>query len=302
MKIAVVFVGELHDQGFNASGLEGALRARDLPGVEIEIVNDLPYDEAAIEQALFAVAARAEGCVIVGGQGNRVTHAVAAACPRTAFAVVQGEVTGPNLASYDVLQEESAFLAGVLAARMTRSGIVGHLSGHRVTPGLKGRAAFVSGAAQADPSVRVLTGFCGTQDDSAVTRAWTEALAGEGVDILFTMLNAARGGAIAACRSAGIRQIGNVIDWCAVDPAVFIGSAMAGIDRGVERAIRDMLAGVSPDTVVPLGLATSDAIKLSMAPDVPATVMDEIAAMAGALSQGRILPATIYSGPEMERA
>ena len=302
MKIAVVFVGELHDQGFNASGLQGAERARDIPGAEIEIVTGLPYEERAIEQALLAAAGRADGCVIVGGQGNRVTPAVAAACPDTAFAVVQGEVTGPNLASYDVLQEESAFLAGVLAARMTRSGIVGHLSGHRVTPGLKGRAAFVSGVAQADPGVQVLTGFCGTQDDSTVTRVWTEALAGEGVDILFTMLNAARAGAIDACRSAAIRQIGNVIDWCAVDPAVFVGSAMAGIDRGVERAIRDMLAGISPDIVVPMGLATTDAIRLSLAPDVPAKVMDEIAMVAEDLARGRLLPATTYTGPEVEFA
>jgi Uncharacterized ABC-type transport system, periplasmic component/surface lipoprotein len=298
MKIAVVFVGTLHDQGFNAVALAGAERARCLPGAEIEIVSGVPFEPDAMAQALTGVAAWAEGIVFIGGQGNRVVPSAAAAFPDRAFAVVQGEVTGPNLASYDVLQEESAFLAGVLAARMTRTGIVGHLSGHRVTPGLKGRAAYVSGVTYADPAVRVLTGFCGTQDDNAVTRLWTEGLAGEGADIVFTMLNGARQGAIDACRARGIRQIGNATDWCATDPAVFVASAVAAIDRGVERAIADLLAGVRPDGIVPLGLASGDAVSLAMAPDVPAPVRHEIAAVAARLAAGTLHPVLTYGGPE----
>ena len=52
--------------------------------------------------------------------------------------MTQGLVQGSNLSSYDVLQEESAYLAGVLAALTTRTGVVGHMSGIRVPPGLKG--------------------------------------------------------------------------------------------------------------------------------------------------------------------
>ena len=56
-------------------------------------------------------------------------------------------MTGPNLASYEVLQEQSAYLGGVLAALTTRTGVVGHMSGIRVRPGLKGRAEAVAGLA-----------------------------------------------------------------------------------------------------------------------------------------------------------
>lgn len=298
MKIAIVFVGELHDQGFNTSARAGADSLRDLPGVEIEIVSGIPYDHAAMRATAGEAAKRSDALVFVGGQGNRVMPGLAAAFPDRAFAVVQGEVTGANLASYDVLQEESAFLAGVLAAKMTRTGIVGHLSGHRVRPGLKGRAAFVSGVVHADPMVRVLTGFCGTQDDSDVTRAWTAALADDGADIIFTMLNAARQGAVDACRAAGIRQIGNVIDWCSFEPDVFVASAIAGIDVGVERAVRDIVAGVRPPAIVPMGLADTDAIHLSLAPDVPANVRAQIDATAELLASGALHPSVQYIGPE----
>ena len=300
MKISVIFVGELHDNGFNQCALDGAERAQRMGGgVTVEVVSGVSYEPLAMETALRDAAARSEGLVFIGGQGNRVTPAVATDFPDRAFAVVQGNVTGPNLASYDVLQEQSAFLAGVLAARMTRSGVVGHLSGHRVAPGLKGRAAFAAGVRHADPELRLITGFCGTQDDTAVTEAWARRIADEGADILFTMLNAARNGAIRACRATGMRQIGNAADWCALAPEVFVASAVARIDLGVLRAIGDMRSGLRPGGILELGLA-DDAVGLSMAADVPGGVRDEIAGLARRIAGGGLSVETVYTGPEFE--
>jgi hypothetical protein len=50
---------------------------------------------------------------------------------------------------------------------------------------------------------------------------------GAKADIIFTMLNAGRYGATEACREGGARQIGNVRDWIALVPDVFIASAIA---------------------------------------------------------------------------
>lgn len=297
MRISVLFVGALRDRGFNQCALDGAERMRTRGDAEIAIVDGIPYDTAAMSGALQDAAARSDGVVFIGGQGNHVTPAVGAAFPDRAFAVVQGNVTGANLASYDVLQEQSAFLAGVLAARMTQSGIVGHLSGHRVVPGLKGRAAFASGVRHADPGIRLMTGFCGTQDDSGVTEAWAAAIAGKGADILFTMLNAARDGATRACRNTGMRQIGNARDWCRLDPETFIASAVAHIDLGVERAIRDVLAGDGAGRVQHLGIAEA-AVALTVAPDVPQTLRDEIGGLADRIAAGQLAVETTYEGPE----
>ncbi|MGB3406075.1 MAG: BMP family protein [Jannaschia sp.] len=298
MKIAFVFVGALHDMGFNAAALDGADSLRDRHDVTIDVVSDIPFEIAAMKAALRKAAQGNDGVIFVGGQGNIVMSEVAANHPDKMFAVIQGDVIGRNLASYDVLQEQSAFLAGCLAARITRSGMVGHLSGHRVTPGLKGRAAFVAGAAHIDPNVTVLTGFCGTQDDSAVTRTWAGAQIAAGADILFTMLNAARQGAIDACRDMGARQIGNARDWCAVDPEVFIASAVARIDLGVDRAARDMLAGTTPASVQHLGLAEGNVVSLRLAPDVPTVVAQEMDDIAQRIRTGQIDVPTTYTGAE----
>lgn len=299
MRIAVFFVGTLHDRGFNAGALVGARAAAERRLADIRIVEGVPYDQEAIGAELRRLMPACDGVVFVGGQGNLTVPVIAREFPDKRFAIVQGERTGTNLASYEVRQEDSAFLAGYLAARLTRTGILAHLSGHRVAPGLKGRAAFVAGARLADPEVGLLTAFCGTQDDDAVTREWAAAQIAAGADILFTMLNGARGGAIEACETGGARQIGNVLDWCAERPDVFVASATARIDLAVERAIADMATGAPPPLeVVRFGLAQGPFASLVMGGDVSESVRKEIAAVAEALAAGDIEIPHHYAGPE----
>ncbi|WP_323765461.1 BMP family protein [Marinovum sp.] len=299
-KIAVFFVGELYDDGFNQAALDGAERAAREGKADISVISGVRYDQDVIRARLAEVVPEVDGLVFIGGQGNITTPEAAAAHPDMRFAIVQGQKTGPNLASYDVRQEDSAFLAGVLAAHVTRSGTVGHLSGHRVRPGLKGRAAFVAGARHANPEISVLTGFCGTQDDNAVTRAWAAAEIEAGADVIFTMLNGARRGAVEACRDGGARQIGNALDWVAKDPQVFIASALARIDLGVERAVADIVAGRTPESIVEFGLAQGDVVSLRLGDDVPEPARAAVAEAAEALRQGALTIPDSYDGPEFQ--
>ena len=300
MKLSVIFVGTLQDGGFNQAALDGVERVRADGLADIAIVDGVPYEQPAMIAALEGAAAGSDGVVFIGGQGNVVTPQVAVRFPDTVFAVAQGNVTGPNLYSYDVLQEQSAFLAGALAARLTQTGVVGHLSGHRVAPGLKGRAAFVAGVRDTNPAVQILTGFCGTQDDSAVVRNWADALIAGGVDVMFTMLNGARQGAIDACRAGGIRQIGNARDWTQVYPDVFLASALARIDLGVERAVSDMRAGLRPGRVLEFGLAQGDYAGLSLAPDMPDMLCVQMDQVAERIRSGELQISDAYDGPEFQ--
>lgn len=300
MKIAVFFVGEVRDAGFNASALAGADAAAAEGLAEISIISGVLYDQDAIRARLAEVVPEVDGLVFIGGQGNIATPKIAAQYPDKKFAIVQGQKAAPNLASYDVLQEDSAFLAGALAASMTKSGTIGHLSGHRVPPGLKGRAAFVAGARHANPEVQVLTGFCGTQDDRTVTKVWAAAEIAAGADIIFTMLNDARTGAIEACREGRALQIGNALDWVDVDPRIFIASAIARIDLGVKGAIEDMVAGITPEKPVQLGLAEGDFTSLSMRGDVPDALKEYIARIAQDIRNGTCIVPNTYDGPEFQ--
>jgi len=200
-----------------------------------------------------------------------------------------------------VLQEESAYLAGVLASQMTRSGVVGHMSGIRVRPGLKGRAAYAAGVKAGNPAVRLLTNFSGNQDDNALSYKVAQAQIKAGADVIFTMLNAGREGAIQACREAGKKQIGNVIDWVARDPQVFVASAMADVGIGVFQAIKDMQQqGTPAPGVQKVGLVNALAVRLSMAPEVPEALQQRIATVSREIAQGRLLVTDVYDGAEFQ--
>ena len=62
-----------------------------------------------------------------GGQGDAPVSMLAHDFPRMPFVVTQGDFLASNVANQEVLQEQSAFLAGVLAESITRSGAVAHM-------------------------------------------------------------------------------------------------------------------------------------------------------------------------------
>jgi len=300
LRVAALFAGRIDDRGFMEAGWRGLERARAEFGVAATHAANVEPRRDLLAAALAELASGGPDLVVAhGGQNNEACADVAASFPRVRFVVTQGAVAAANLASYDVLQEESAYLAGVLAALSTRTGVIGHMSGIRVRPGLKGRAAYAAGARAANPSVRLLTNFSGNQDDNALSRRIALAQIDAGADVIFTMLNAGRGGAIEACRERGARQIGNVVDWTKTDPAVFIGSATADVGMGVYEAVKDLRAGTFPSGQVRrIGLSVPGAVGLTLAPDVPPQVRDRIAAVTADVAAGRIVVPEAYDGVE----
>ena len=232
---------------------------------------------------------------------RRRAEEVAAEFPDVKFVVVQGNVTGPNLSSYEVLQEQSTWLAGAAAGLLTETNVVGHISGIRVRPGLVGRAAFYEGLMTTNPDATFLTTFSGDQDDSDLNRAVAEAQIAEGADIIFTMLNAGRVGAIDASREAGIWQIGNVRDWYEVHPDVFVASAIANVSMAGLRAAQDVAdESWEPGVIVKIGIEDATAVWLALAPDLPEDVVSELEALAEQLAAGDIEYSTEYEGEEFE--
>lgn len=301
-KIAALFAGSITDGGFMESGYRGLVAARDKLGVEIGWRDGVRPERELLATALRELARSGAALVIAhGGQNNEAARLVAPEFPETRFVVTQGNVTGDNLASYEVLQEDSAFLAGALAAWSTRTGVVGHMSGIRVVPGLKGRAAYAHGIAHANPQVRLLTNFSGNQDDNPLSKRIAAAIIADKADVIFTMLNAGRSGAIDACREGGARQIGNVRDWTTVMPDVFIASAIADSGIALLRAAEDLTAGtLKTNSVEKIGLARPDAVRLAMSPAVGDDIRKKIEALAADIKDGRVRVPTDWSGPEFQ--
>lgn len=299
-RIAVALFGPEGRGSFNESGLQGALRAR-AAGHALEVHWIAPPDAAGRAEALRALCRRGLDLLVAhGGQGDAPVAAISAEFPDTRFAITQGSFLAPNVACYEVLQEQSAFLAGVLAGLASKTRVVGHLSGEKVRPGLKGRAAFAHGVRAAAPDCRFVTSFCGAQHDVGLAYATAQALQREGADLVFAMIDGGREGVSRACREGPLRQIGNVLDWVARDPAVFVASAIADSGSGVTEAVEDFATGrLAPGTTRVHGLASPECVRLVVAPALQAAHSAALALWEQRLRAGEVAPADHYDGPEL---
>lgn len=288
--------------GFNEAALQGAERAA-RAGHALHEEWVAAADPAARAERLAQLCNGNPDLVIVhGGQGDVPVAEVAPHFPRTQFAITQGSHTASNVACYEILQEHSAFLAGILAGLRAEEGgaggIAAHLSGERVRPGLKGRAAFADGVRRVtgqDP----LTGFCGNQHDPDLSEAWTRALAAQRARVLFAMMDGGRDGVTRACREAGIWQIGNVLDWVARDPEVYLASALADSGLCVERAAADHAAGaLAVGRITRFGLEAEASLRLVLGAQVSAYERLELDAWSERLASGEIEIASRYDGEE----
>jgi basic membrane protein A len=300
LTVAMVLPGDVDDDGFVQSGDEALSTIEGELGAETRSVDGVASETESLSAAIRELAAEGPDLLIAhGGQGSAAAADVAPEYPDISFVVTQGSVTGPNLASYVVFQEQSAFLAGAAAGLLTESDVVGHISGIRVPPGLKGRAAYAAGVAHTSPDATLLTTFAGDQDDADLAQRVAEAQIEQGADLIFTMLNAGRSGAIAAADEHGIELFGNVGTWYPDHPEIFAGSAVADVGIGAIEAARDLENGDwQAGRIVEIGLEEPEAVRLSLAPDVPDGVRERVDSLAERIVAGELAVDTDYDGPE----
>jgi basic membrane protein A len=287
MRVAGVLFGPRGQGSFNLAGERGLLEAADEAGADLAIV--WAEDRARRAEVLAGLCGAGFDLIVChGGQAEAALAEVAPRFPGQRFAATQCRDVPDTVARYEVLQEESAFLAGAFAGWFSRTGTVAHVSGEPVAPGLRGRAAFACGVAHAACGTRLLTRFTGDQHDRDAAAAAVEGFADSGADLVFAMLDGGREGATAACRARGIRQIGNVRDWT-TDGPVFAASAVADGAWACGEPIRDLAAGrFAPGARRTAGLAEPRVVRLALAGDVPKPILRRVEDLADSVRAGSL--------------
>lgn len=305
--IAVLIPGKHDDGGFMQAAYRGYEKIRDQLDVNASFVSNISAtsDPVLLTEAMRELATKGPDMIIAhGGQCNGPAETVSQEFPNIKFVVIQGHVQGPNLSSYVVRQEDSAWLAGALAGLTTETNIVGHISGAWPKPGLIGRAAFYDGLMHVNPDAKFLTWFTGDLDNTQINADTAGAEIKHGADVIYTMLNGGRQGVIDEVKkhNSEVRHIGNVSDWTQVDPT-FVGSAVADASVAILNAAQDFTNGQwKPDQITEIGLGQGDVVKLTLADDVSPEVQAKLDELAQQLISGEITMKTTYEGKEFHPA
>lgn len=299
-RYAVVLFGPEGQGSFNESGLLGARKAQAAGfGVDVLWVAAQSAEQRAREMAVLC-GGRYALILAHGGQGDGPVKLLAERWPSQAFVVTQGSWSAANVARYEVLQEQSAFLAGVLASQWSATGAAGHFSGEKVPPGLRGRAAYADGLRSAGFKGDLVTQFCGHQHQPDwAQRCVASMIAQTGLDIVFAMIDGGRPGVTQACRQQGVAQIGNVLNWVERDPQVFVASAICHSGEALFKAIEDHGRGqLHLGGYRAFGLEDADLVRLEMGARVAAKDRALVQEWAHKLVRGEHEIQLDYSGPE----
>ena len=142
--------------------------------------------------------------------GNEeAVRSVATDYPEIAFVFGSGfGPTEPNFSVFDNWIHEPAYLAGMLAGGLTKSGIVGVVGGHAVPEVNRITNAFVAGARETNPEVEAKVSFINSWFNPATAKEAALTQVAAGADVLY----AERAGVIAAAVQEGLIAIGNMSD------------------------------------------------------------------------------------------
>ncbi|MCX4691419.1 BMP family protein [Streptomyces sp. NBC_01408] len=210
-------VGGRGDQSFNDAAYAGLQKAETelkVKGAEAE-----PTDgegEADKVQRLTELARKGNNPVIgVGFAYAPAIKKVASKFPDTTFGIIDDtSVTGPNVANMVFNEEQGSYLAGVAAAKVSKTGTVGFIGGVEVPLIKKFEAGFTQGVKDTNPNAKVLSqyltqppnfdGFAKPDLGKAAAQGQLDA----GADVIYAAAGLAGSGAIEAASAKGKWAIG----------------------------------------------------------------------------------------------
>lgn len=276
-RVALLTPGPISDQSWNGGAYQGLMRIRDSLGAHVSHVQT--RTPADFEENFREYGAR--GFDLVFGHGFEFQDAarrVAPSFPRTTFVTTSGNTAGGNVAGIRFNFSDAAYLAGMLAGTMTRSGTTGVIGGTELPPVKESFAAFERGVRSVRPSARVLTAYIGNWDDVSAGKEQALAQIAAGADVIFQNADAAGLGVFQAARERrGVYVIGANADQNSIAPQVTLGSVVIDLPRAFLEVAREVRGGQFRPRVVEFD-ARSGVVRLVLNP----VLLDHIPAVARA--------------------
>ena len=185
------------------------------------------------------------GAQLVWGESYAVEHdarAVATDYPDTAFLMgSSGGPQGDNFGVFGTRNHEAAYLAGMLAAKMSQTGTFGSVGGYPIPEVNMLINAFRAGVSEVNPDAKFLNGFIGAWFDPAKAKEAALAQIDAGADILF----GERIGTADAAKEAGIKAVGSLIDYTPRYPETVFANAIWNYRPTIEAIVKDIADGAA---------------------------------------------------------
>ena len=295
LKIAFAYVGPVGDGGwtFAHDNARKAIEKEFGDKVVTSFVEKVP-ESADAERVIRDMA----------GQGNKLIFGttfgymepmlkVAADIKDVKFEHATGYKTSENMRTYDSRTYEGAYMAGVIAGKMSKSGTLGVVASIPIPEVIRNINSFTLGAQSSNPKIKtkvvwVNEWFHPPKETEAAT-----SLINGGADVLFQ--NTDSSAVLQTAEKMGKRAFGWDSDMTAYGPKAHLGSAIINWAPYYIKATKDALDGKwAGDSATWWGVKEGAIDMVSIAADVPDDTKKRIDEIKSGLSAGTY---SIWKGP-----
>lgn len=256
LRVAAVFTGPRGDSGTVDMAANVLEKMAAEEGLQIEIVEgDGSMDVAKLTASVLDTADEGYDMIISTGTMSDVFRQVAPEYPETVFCLFDttfdfSTYEGNNIYCANFLQNEGAYLAGMLAMSMSKTGTVGFIGGMENANICDFMWGYVEGAKYINPQGTIAISFTGDWMDSAKAKEICLTQVGMNADVIYPASGPCQEGAYEGAAEAGIYAIGvdndrealyanSNPDWV----EHILTSALKCVDVAVERAVHLYAAG-----------------------------------------------------------
>ncbi len=260
MKVAVVYsTGGLGDNSYNDATKRGLDRAKEELGIDYAGYEPKdPNTEAENKLREFAESGEYSLIIATGFTMKDAVVNVAKDFPEQKFLITDERITDmPNVASLTFKEQEGSFLAGALAAMMSKTGTVGYVGGAEAPVIQKFEIGFEQGAKYVNPQIKFLPVYIGGTNafnDPASAKAKSEALIAQGADVIYHASGASGQGVFQAAKDKHIYAIGVDSNQDGLVKGTILTSMIKKIDTGVFDAIKEVKEDKFQGKIYELGL------------------------------------------------
>ncbi len=238
LKVAAIYTVPVEQQW--VSRIDKALKAAAARG-EVEYVFSENVANADYERVMRQYAEG--GHALIVGESFAVEAAarkVAKDYPKVAFLMgSSGKPQAPNFSVFDNYIQEPAYLTGMIAAGMSKSGKIGMVGGYPIPEVNRLMNAFIAGAREVNPKTAFSISFINSWFDPPKAKEAAFAMIDKGADVMY----AERFGVSDAAKERKVLAVGNVINTQSSYPDTVVASALWNMEPTIELALKNVKAG-----------------------------------------------------------
>jgi basic membrane protein A len=262
-KVGLVMSGSTSDGGWNAGALKAFQAVKSSLGLSDDDTSYIEKQTAAGDQEKSLRGFATKKYNLVFGHGSEyeaLALKMESDFPQTMFVISSGRKVGKNTMPIVFELEDGAYLEGMVAAAMSKTGKIASVGAEKSVPLDSIFKAFEAGAKSVKSDITVLPPvYTGSWDDVGKAKQATLALLDQGADVIMQDVDSAAQGVFNAVQERAktgkaVYALGTNSDQNAAAPDVILASAPIYSDKAFVAIAKDAKAGTLKPSDKPYGM------------------------------------------------